>query len=163
MAIYTVHEPAGAKHAGQNMAEQAVFVRDKFSWMGFLFGPFWLLAKGMWLVLIGYIVLAAMFISALDYLLPAGLIMLPFVIFLAHLLLGFEAANLCAWTLARRGYSLNAVMSGHDREDCERRYFANRINRIAIPEPVAPPAPVPDISRQGSNVIGIFPKPGGDR
>ncbi len=162
MAIYTVHEPAG-----QKAAEQAVFVRDKFSWPGFFFGPFWLLAKGMWLVLIGYLVLAAMFVSALVYLLPASLVILPLVIFLTHLLFGFEAPNLCAWTIARRGYSLKTVISGHDLDDCERRYFANRINRDAIPEPIAPLPPGPEIFHPGSNVpgsnvIGIFPRPGGD-
>ncbi len=35
-----------------------MFVRDGFSWWAFLFAPLWMLRHRMWLVLIGYVVVA---------------------------------------------------------------------------------------------------------
>jgi Protein of unknown function (DUF2628) len=47
MAIYTVHLPADATTA-EDVAEKAVFVKEGFSFPGFIFTALWLLTKQLW-------------------------------------------------------------------------------------------------------------------
>jgi hypothetical protein len=63
MAIWTVweHDRHGAERG-----DRAVFVRDGFSWLAFLFGPLWLIARRMWVVLIAYVVVVVAITAALD-------------------------------------------------------------------------------------------------
>ena len=59
MSVYTVHEPPLRAGAAAPDVERFAFVRDGFSWWAFLFAPLWMLRHRMWLVLIGYVVVAA--------------------------------------------------------------------------------------------------------
>ena len=47
MRFFRVFLPqAGAEPA--EMADRATFIREGFSWPALLFGPIWLLARGLW-------------------------------------------------------------------------------------------------------------------
>ncbi len=164
MAIYIVHEPAKAGRTGRNPAERAVFVPDRFSWAALSFGPLWLFAKGLWWALLGYILFTAGLGYTLYALAPASLVALPLILLLLNLLIAFEASNLRGWSLSRRGFEMRAIVTGHNLDDCERRYFASR--RKARKPRVRPVPVVPDIdvARSGTSdqnvVIGVFPRPG---
>jgi hypothetical protein len=97
---------------------------------------------------------------------------------LIGLLAGFEAGTLWRWTLTRRKFKPAGIVIGEDRELAERRFFAAWQQRAAEnPQPRAapsspPPSPPPPpqyataVRRgppSGSDVIGLFPEPGGPR
>jgi hypothetical protein len=78
-------------------------------------------------------------------------------------LVGLESASLRRWTLGRRGWRTLGFVVGDDQESAERRFFGEWTKRAA-----APPAPEPKYTtpvRRGppsaSDVIGLFPEPGG--
>ena len=82
------------------------------------------------------------------------------------LLLGFEAATLWRWTLARRRWQMLGFVVGDDEENAERRFFGEWAKRA--PSTSAPPqpqysTPVRRGPPSGSDVIGLFPEPGGQR
>src|SRR6187200_850743 len=67
MPIYTVHQPRLRKYETAPNPERFAFVRDGFSFWAFLFGPLWMLRHRMWLVLIGYAIVAAMLFGGLRW------------------------------------------------------------------------------------------------
>ena len=137
-----------------------VLVRDGFHFWAFLCGALWMLVHRLWLVLVGYLVLViagGLLWRLFD--LPAvagaaaGLVL--------ALLIGFEAASLRRWTLSRRGWTNLGVVVGEDRESAERRFFdawvRNPVIAAAPQQSAAARHPATDVS----DVIGLFPEPGG--
>jgi Protein of unknown function (DUF2628) len=170
MAVYTVHEPPQRGGAAAADVERFAFVRDGFSWWAFLFAPLWMLRHRMWLVLVGYVVIAVglqILIRAFGG--SAGLAAL--VGLLIGLLAGLEAGTLRRFTLSRRGWKNLGVVSGDDREDAERRFFDAWVTRpnasAGIPQTPPPPMSAPAVPSQrrpqGPDVIGLFPEPGAPR
>jgi hypothetical protein len=121
--VFTVHEPPQPPADRIERGEQLAFVRDGFSWGAALFGPLWILANGLWLVLLGYLLIVVVG-SVLVSLIGAGASAWSGWLGVAlHLLLGLEAASLRRWTLERRGWSMVGSVAGVNREDAERRFF----------------------------------------
>lgn len=160
MAVYTVHEPAPRQGSLSVNPEDAVFVRDGFYFWAFVLGPLWLLWRRLWLVLLLYLVIWAALEAAFWYArigtlgqTTAGLVL--------ALLLGLEASTLWRWTLDRRGWTQRAVVVGEDLEAAERRFFAAR----AEPAPGVPATKPSGYTSYGpkssSEIIGLFPEPGG--
>ncbi len=165
MAIYIVFEPAKAGRNGRSPVERAVFVPDRFSWGALAFGPVWLLARGLWWSLAGY----GLFVTGLGFafytLAPAGLAVMPLIVLLLNLLIAFEAANLRGWSQSRRGFEMGAIVTGHNLDDCERRYFTARRQAGKTRSRPVPVVPDIDVARSGTAddskiVIGVFPRPG---
>ena len=168
MSVYTVHEPPLRAGASASDVERFAFVRDGFSWWAFLLAPLWMLRHQMWLVLIGYVVVA----GAIE--IPVRLSGAPdfaasLIGILLGLLVGFEAGTLRRFTLNRRGWKNLGVVSGDDLEDAERRFFDAWVRRIGE-QPVtataaqttrraAPAQRMP----QAPDVVGLFPEPGAPR
>jgi Protein of unknown function (DUF2628) len=124
MITFTVHEPPDAPGDRLDRAESLVFVKDGFSWFAAAFGPFWMAANRLWLVLIGYLVLT----GALQGLFwSLGWDQRPLSIVMAGLglLVGLEADTLRRWTLQRHGWQMIGSVNGRNSEDCERRFFDN--------------------------------------
>lgn len=122
MRVYTVHEPADPPADRIDRAEALRFVREGFTWTAALFGPLWMIVRGLWLALIIYIVGAV----ALGLLASAlGLSHeIRTVLFLAlHVLIGFEADQIERWTLARNGWTMIGSTTGENALDCERRFL----------------------------------------
>jgi len=169
MSVYTVHEPPLRAGAAAPDVERFAFVRDGFSWWAFLFAPLWMLRHRMWLVLIGYIVVAAA-IEIPVRLSGAPAVAASLIGILLGLLVGFEAGTLRRFTLNRRGWKTLGVVSGDDLEDAERRFFDAWLRRTnspaGVPRPPTPPsAPAAPVQRppHGTAVIGLFPEPGARR
>lgn len=156
MAVYTVFEPPPS---GDDMrdAERTAFVREGFSWLALLLPFLWLIWHRMWLVLVMWI--------AVSVLTQWGASLVgdpaPLIAGLAvSLLMGFEANGLRRWTLSRRGFRFAGVVAGANRDECERRFFAEwEPDRPRAPEPAAPG---PWTARHGEgaesrHVLGLFP------
>jgi hypothetical protein len=120
--VFTVHEPPQPPADRIERGERMAFVRDGFSWGAALFGPLWMAANGLWLVLLGYLLIVgggSLLLSLLD----TAAAWSGWLGIAIHLLLGFEAPSLRRWTLERRGWSMVGSVAGANREDAERRFF----------------------------------------
>jgi hypothetical protein len=169
MSVYTVHEPPRRAGAAAADVERFAFVRDGFSWWAFLFAPLWMLRHRMWLVLLGYVVVAGAI--EIPVRMSGGPVLATSLIgILLGLLVGLEAGTLRRFTLNRRGWKNLGVVSGDDREDAERRFFDAWLQRTNS-TPGGPRAPTPGPASATpiwrgpleSDVIGLFPEPGARR
>ena len=122
MIVFTVHESPAASADKLDRAAAIVFVRDGFSLLATVLGPFWLLLQGLWLAAAVAIVLAALPTIVLV-MIGSGLTWIVALIATLHLIIGFEGRNIERWTLARRGWNMLGSVSGRDVEECERRFF----------------------------------------
>jgi hypothetical protein len=164
MAVYTVHEPplrAGASSAPE--PERFVFVRDGFSFWALLLGPLWMLRHRMWLVLLLYVGLTVALSLVLR---PQASATIGVVVWgLIALLLGFEAATLRRFTLGRRRYRNIGIVVGDDRELAERRFFDAWVRKQRSEPAASGGAPALASLRMRppatSDVLGLFPQPGG--
>ena len=167
MAIYTVHQPPLKKYENAPDPERFAFVRDGFSFCAFLFGPLWMLRHRMWLVLLGYIVVAVALNVALRAVGASGSVSL-FAAFMLALLVGMEAGTLRRFTLGRKRWRNLGVIVGDDRESAERRFFdtwmhGETLAPLGPPHSAAPNPVAPAPGRPAPDVIGLFPQPGARR
>jgi len=166
MPTYTVHEPPPRKSESVADPERFAFVRDGFHFWAFVFGPLWLLAHRLWLVLLLYVVINGVINVGLAVVAAPGL--LKFAVALAiALLMGFEAPSLRRWTLGRRRWKTLGFVVGDNLEMAERRFYGDWMNRTSTPatSPLSQPEPkyTTPVRRgppTGSDVIGLFPEPG---
>jgi hypothetical protein len=158
MSTYMVMAPPDVKDpaASPEAADRLVFIADRFSWFAFGFSVIYLLWHRLWLVLLGYLVVA----TALE--LSAAMIndAAPAVATLAiSLLFAFEANGLRRWTLERKGWRMIAVACGADVEEAELRFFRGLDHGTTEPqETPAPqhPTTTPIIPRIGTeHVVGL--------
>jgi hypothetical protein len=171
MSVYTVYQPPLQAADDLSVTDRYVFVRDGFSWWAFLLTPFWMLRHRLWLVLTVY-VLVLVVIDAALHALGASTFAIIMVGALISLFVGLEGGTLRRVTLSGRGWRNVGVVSGHDAEEAERRFFDAWVRRTAAqrsasPETPTPPPPAPgptdSFSPERSGVIGLFPEPGGHR
>lgn len=153
---YTLHVPRDAL-SGPAALERAELVRDGFSWGAFVFTAFWFFWHRLWLV--GLAVLVGLFALGLG-LRFIGLPLFPtyLAVSLLSLLIGFEAASLQRWTLARRGQAMVDVVGAANADEAEAKAFARF---LADDEAVPGPGPRPSLWRLSGEphepVLGLFP------
>jgi hypothetical protein len=155
MAIYRVHLPVGASDQAV-MAERAKFLREGFCWPAFLFGPLWLLARGLWRPLVlwclGALVVGfAIFYGRLSD--AAG----TWLYLLSTVFLGIEGQSFAAAAMERAGFGLVDIAAGPDRLAAERSFFSRWLADAAP----APLAARPNTPIAPAHVIGLFPESGG--
>jgi hypothetical protein len=125
MPAYSVFEPAMRRHDAVKRADRFFFVRERFSFAAFLFGPLWMIWRRLWLVLVIYVLVVGLLEYGLSRLgVPAGSHAAVFV--LVQFLIGLEAAGLQRWTLVRRGWRDCGTVIADDLELAERRFFDAR-------------------------------------
>lgn len=163
MKTFTLHLPADARPGDPEPLENAVLVRDGFSWGAFVFTVLWFFAHRLWLAGLGVLVLLVAFNLGL-----AALGLRPVAAFAADLLvsvlIGLEANTLRRWTLQRRGRPAVDLVTASDRDEAETKAFArwlapqeNRPRAAAAATPLSVPvAPY----RAPDPVIGFFPEAG---
>jgi hypothetical protein len=168
MAVYTVLAPKVRDGDALPDPMALVFVKDGFNWPALFFAGAWLIYRRLWLVLIGYIVIAMALSFAAENL-SGGLGGLA--ILAVHLLFALEANQLRVWTLERNGYGLISIAEGRNVEEAELRYFSEA---EVAPRPLPPVPPVPPTpptppmrpqppvkpSAEAGDVVGLFPAPG---
>jgi len=163
MAVYTVHQPPLKKYEAGPDPERFAFVRDGFSFWAFV----------MWLVLLGYIVVAVAMQVGLRFVGASGS-SAAFAGFMLALLVGIEAGTLRRFTLGRRRWRNLGTIVGGDRETVERRFFDSWVQgetiatmspamSAAVTRASSPAAPLPRSPAQAPDVIGLFPQPGTHR
>lgn len=171
MTIFTVHAPPAPEGAEADPAA-LVFVKEGFSWPALIVPPLSLLWHRMWLVLLLWLV-AVVGLSVVAGL--AGSDASSAVMLLFALWFALEANALRRWSLERRGYALRGVVEGRNREEAERRFFAEAGEEAhapgeplaaagsAVPAPsaaVLPSSSAPSPRRAETRIVGLFPAPG---
>jgi hypothetical protein len=149
MAVYTVHEPPPRRYETEADPERFTFVRDGFSFWAFLLGPLWMIWHRMWLVLLGYVVTIAALTGLVRLLNLSDLVAFTIALLLA-LLIGFEAATLRRFTLARRHWHNVGVIVGDDVELAERRFFDARARQVPLASAAVPPPSFGQIGAPGT-------------
>lgn len=154
MTIYSVHVPAEAA-ASNAAADRVHFERQGFAWAAFFFGPFWLLARGLWRALLAWLIGAALVGGAMGQ----GYISTEtgqILAFISALYLGFAGSGLAAAAYDRGRWRLSDIAIGPDRATAERNFFS-RWSPVEAPPPrrSAPPPPP-----QAGDIIGLFPDAG---
>jgi hypothetical protein len=170
MSIYTVYEPPLRAHESALDPERFVFVRDGFSVWAFLLAPLWILRHRLWLAFVGYVIVVVVLSLGLRAV-GASATLADIVTALVSLLVGFEAATLRRFALARRAWRNVGIVVGDDLESAERRFFDAWMNKSRLdnssvnaePRASSPIAGVPMARRTSSDVFGLFPQPGAPR
>ncbi|CCV03820.1 conserved hypothetical protein [Mesorhizobium metallidurans STM 2683] len=154
MAIYVVMEPPSGEKA------DTTFVRDGFSWLGFLVPPLWLAWHRLWIeAALAFVAMAALSMLAekLSLGLPGSLLSL-----LVSLYVGLEGAALRIAALRRRGWHEWGVVEADRLDDADTRYA---LEADARPDQLAPtPRIVPDAAyarpAQTGMTLGLTHIPG---
>jgi hypothetical protein len=122
MRVYTVHHRQEASGSLTGLAEDAILVKEGFSWPAFFVPLIWLVYKRMWIVLAFYIAATvALMVSAQGAVVPDSAIFVGS--FALNLILGLQGNDLYRWTLGRRRYREQAVVIGRNLVAAEQRYF----------------------------------------
>lgn len=122
MASFYILTPPGSA----DPEKDTVFVRDGFSWLGFVFPLPWLLVRKLWLIsalVVAYYVLTGFVteISEIEALPIAFSLVLS-------LWVGLEGGHVRAGWLQKRGWDLKATISAYDRDEAEAIYFADEVS-----------------------------------
>jgi hypothetical protein len=116
MKIFTAHRPPQASQ------EEAVFIKEGFSWPAFFFPVIWLVLKRLWFPLILYLLALAVVFA-----LAARLSLSDTFVFIAalavNLLLGMEGNERRRRAMARRGFIEEGPLVGKDLQEAELKYF----------------------------------------
>jgi hypothetical protein len=154
MKVYTVH----LKGSQNDLAtlERAVFVREGFSWGALIFGPLWLLWKGLWLALIVWLALEGALVIWNAFAQPTHSVTAALQI-LMHLALGFEASQLRCGALARRRFQIAGLVQGRTLMEAERAFF---LGAISMPSNAPAGASIVSHRVHPPEMIGLFPSAG---
>jgi Protein of unknown function (DUF2628) len=166
VTVYSVYEPSSEAADLALRADRLAFVKEGFSWIAFLVPALWLFFYRMWLELIVFLVGFA----ALELAFGAsdqGKTLFGWVSLGLFLLFAFEANDLRAASLERRGYRLVGLASGRDRGQAELSFFrtwlpeqekqARTLDRA--PEKRETGSSPPSARGESEEVIGLFPGP----
>ena len=124
MKTFTVHEPLDPATDLLKRADQLVFVKEGVAWFALFFPLLWLLVQRMWLVLVLFI-LAGIGVSFATVQLGGNEQIASWAFIALTLLFAVQANDLRRWNLSRRGYRMVAAVAGRNRDECERRFFAD--------------------------------------
>ncbi|CDX19416.1 conserved hypothetical protein [Mesorhizobium plurifarium] len=155
MAIYVVMQPpAGDK------AEDASFVRDSFTWLGFLVAPLWLAWHRMWIeAALTFLVMAILSVAGERLGLEGAGSLLSL---LVSLYVGFDGQGLRIASLRRRGWREWGVVEAGNLADAETRHALEAGGESE--EQPALPRIVPDASQarppQTGMALGLTHTPG---
>jgi hypothetical protein len=160
MAIYAVYAPRGETDP-QSLVERAHVERQGFTFLGLVFGPAWLLARGLWRPFGLWLVAAIVVGLAVRHGFLASSAA-PDLYALSALFIGFEGRTMRQAALARRGFPLADVAVGDDRDAAERDFAARALAARSAPAPASAAAsgrysPHAD---DGHGIIGLFPETG---
>ena len=111
MKQYTIH----INRFGTEPEPDVRAVPEGFNWVALIFAPLWALAKGYWWVFVGIMFANIFFSGWADYF-GLDLVGQAVINITINILVGFYANDLARWTLGRRGFKEEDVVSGDNRE-----------------------------------------------
>lgn len=155
LTSFTVHVPPPKAGRDEDVATE--FVADAFSWVAFIVPWLWFFWHRMWLATAAYLVLLVALMSAAALAgLPSNAGLVIGAVF--NLLVGLEATNLRRRKLRWLGYQEAGVVVARNREEAERRWFAQRASEAAhAPRAPGPAAVAPATATPAPGIIGLFP------
>jgi len=170
VTVYSVYEPPAEASDLVARAEALVFVKEGFSWPALLLPGLWLLYRRLWVAFALFLLLLGLLAWALG---PSeeGQSLLEWLTLGIAVLLAFEANDLRAAALERRGYALAGIAIGPGLDAAELSFLRTWLPREQSRQrereqsgPHARPAgPASGGGRlhqaQGEEVIGLFPRP----
>jgi hypothetical protein len=167
VTVYSVYEPPIEVPDIAERADRLAFVKEGFSWPALFVPALWLLYYRMWIefVILVLIYVALQVVFGTD---AQGQTLAAWASLAIGVLFAFEANDLRAASLERKGYRLAGVASGRDRTEAERSFFTawlpQQVKSGRAPErgpersrEAERAAPVP--RGEGEEVIGLFPRP----
>ena len=124
MKIYTVHRPSIIPRDKLDQASGYIFVKEGFSWLGFLIPLGFLLYNKLW---VEFFVFFGGLILLQAILIGIGLNeqIVAYCMLFVNLIFGFEANNIRRWNLDRSDYTLAGAVSGRNLQDCELKFFSS--------------------------------------
>lgn len=147
MSRYVVFEPPEAV----GPSEAAIFLRDRFSFVAFVFTFLWMFRYGLWLsglVTIAILVALNVLGTVQGFELSAALISV-----LLGVLIGLEGPSLRAARLRRKGWNDVAAFEAQNTDEAELIYY-HATEIAAIEPPVSPSNPAAPVTPTGSNAAG---------
>ena len=161
MKIFTAHRPPQASQ------EEAVFIKEGFSWPALLVPGLWLLYQRMWLELVLFVALFAVLGWVFD---PSGdhtQTLFGWLSVAIIVLFAFEANDLRGAALEREGYTEMGTAMGAGRDAAELAFLRSWLPRQEKGRERPPPPerrgnadiPAPSGSGEAEGVIGLFPAP----
>ncbi|HEY4193094.1 MAG TPA: DUF2628 domain-containing protein [Mesorhizobium sp.] len=151
MAVYVVMEPPG-----RGNAVDTAFMRDGFSWPGFLVPPLWLLWHRLWIeAVLAFVAIGLLIALGETFDAPLSAMLL---VVLVMLYVGLEGQALRVGALARRGWRQWGVVVADDVEDADARYALDAGGDPAEDAPPLSMTPDPTLARptrHGS--LGLVP------
>lgn len=156
MAIYVVMEPPRSRPDSE-----PIYVRDGFSWLGFLLPLIWLLWNRLWIETLVFLAVTLGLGLLAERAGVAEFTIAGLSILLA-IYVGFEGAVLRSWALRRRGWTEWGVVEAENWADAEARYVSETAVKT---EPVFAPLPMRSGTAQqcsdtGAPELGLFGYPG---
>lgn len=155
MASYVVMLPPGG--SPEQRLEQAVFLRDGFSWLGFLVSPLWLLWHRLWLEAIFAFLAMALFSGlgeALSLPVVGGLLGL-----LVSLYVGLEGQAMRVAALRRRGWQDWGVVEADRADTADLRYGVAATQETVAAEPAVTIVPAAAAPRSTQATLGLVSYP----
>ena len=122
MQSYTVHVPPEFGWSREQLAERMVMVPDGFAVLAFVLPPVWFAMRGLWLALVGYLVVIGV-LEGLLWAVSAPPLWQTLAGAAVHLIIAFEADSIWRWSLGRKGWLEAATVSGRNVDECERRFL----------------------------------------
>jgi len=167
VTVYSVYEPPIEAPDIAERAERLAFVKEGFSWPALYVPLLWLLYYRMWIevIVLVLVYVALQVVFGTD---AQGQTLTAWASLAIGVLFAFEANDLRAAALERKGYRLAGVASGRDRTEAERSFFTAWLPQQAKatrapergPEPRRESEPAASIPRgEDEQVIGLFPRP----
>jgi hypothetical protein len=122
VTVYSIYEPQSQAPDLAARAERLAFVKEGFSWPALLIPAFWLIYQRMWIELGVFIAILAglSWAFGVD---SQGQALFGWAASALILLFAFEANDLRAAALERRGYRLAGLAMGRGRDAAERGFF----------------------------------------
>jgi hypothetical protein len=166
VTVYSVYEPPVQEPDIAERADRLAFVKEGFAWPAFFVSVLWLIYHRMWLEFIVLAVVLVVLPLAFGTT-SEGQTLAGWASLAVAVLFAFEANDLRAASLERRGYRLAGVVSGRDRTEAERAFFTTWLPQQAraAREPERGPEPRREASSsgtmprgEGEEVIGLFPQ-----
>jgi hypothetical protein len=153
VASYVIFEPPG-----QPEPEHAVFARDGFHWLAFLFSVLWFLWYRLWIEA-GLVFAAMVGLSAIKGIegLQGAVLVISFLLALG---LGFEAPALRIAALRRRGWREWGIVEANSGDEAAIRYLADA-GAVPASEPTYEPSAPTAARRPGTSALGLLHYPGG--
>lgn len=130
---YTLHVPENSS-SEMNTLERIRVVSDGFNKWAFIFGFFWFLAKGY--LLEAFLIFLFVELGSLFLIHAVGIpsFLIPSLLFIFHLFLGFEAGSLVRWRLRRKGFQERFVVLAPSPMEAEYKGLTSLLNGRNIPD-----------------------------